>query len=62
MKKNDEKTKKRVCLGLLTHPLIISANLSPCKGKSFQYQAINKAFALTGRLANCYYTQGVALG
>ena len=22
MKKNDEKTKKRVCLGLLTHPLI----------------------------------------
>ena len=24
--------------------------------------AINKAFALTGRLANCYYTQGDALG
>ena len=41
---------------------ITAANLSPCKGKSFQYQAINKAFALTGRLADCYYTQGVALG
>ena len=40
----------------------MDANLSPCKGKSFQYQAINKAFALTGRLADCYYTQGVALG
>ena len=42
--------------------VILCANLSPCKGKSFQYQAINKAFALTGRLADCYYTQGVALG
>ena len=40
----------------------MGANLSPCKGKSFQYQAINKAFALTGRLADCYYTQGAALG
>ncbi len=28
----------------------MDANLSPCKGKSFQYQAINKAFALTGRV------------
>ena len=36
--------------------------LSPCKGKSFKYRAINKAFALTGRLADCYYTQGAALG
>ena len=33
-----------------------------CKGKSFQYQAINKAFALTGRLADSHYTQGAALG
>ena len=24
--------------------------------------AINKAFALTGRLIDCYYTQGDALG
>ena len=26
------------------------------------YQAIYKAFALTGRLADCHYTQGAALG
>ena len=26
---------------------IMDANLSPCKGKSFKYRAINKAFALT---------------
>ena len=39
------------------------ANLSPCKGKSFETPgAICKAFALTGRLADCLYTQGVALG
>ena len=39
------------------------ANLSPCKGKSFKTPgAICKAFALTGRLADCLYTQGVALG
>ncbi len=25
-------------------------------------QAIYKAFALTGRLADCHYTQGAALG
>ena len=42
--------------------VFMDANLSPCKGKSFQYQVINKAFALTGRLADCYYTQGVVLG
>ena len=28
----------------------------------FNPQAINKAFALTGRLVDCHYTQGVALG
>ena len=39
------------------------ANLSPCKGKSFKTPgAICKAFALTGRIADCLYTQGVALG
>ena len=39
------------------------ANLSPCKGKNFKTPgAICKAFALTGRLADCLYTQGVALG
>ena len=34
----------------------------PVRAKALKYQAINKAFALTGRLANCYYTQGDALG
>ena len=42
--------------------VITFANLSPCKGKSFKTQAIFKAFALTGRLADCLYTQGAALG
>ena len=40
----------------------MNAKPSPCKGKSFKKQAINKAFALTGRLVDCYYTQGGALG
>ena len=35
---------------------------TPCKGKSFKILSDNKAFALTGRLADCYYTQGAALG
>ena len=36
---------------------------TPCKGKSFKTPGKNhKAFALTGRLADCYYTQGDALG
>ena len=34
----------------------------PVRAKALKYRAINKAFALTGRLADCYYTQGVALG
>ena len=42
--------------------VIMVANLSPCKGKSFQIPSNIKAFALTGRLADCYYTQGDALG
>ena len=43
--------------------VVLDANLSPCKGKSFETPgAICKAFALTGRLADCLYTQGVALG
>ena len=43
--------------------VIMFANLSPCKGKSFKTPgAICKAVALTGRLADCLYTQGVALG
>ena len=39
------------------------ANFTPCKGKSFKtHTEIYKAFALTGRIADCYYTQGAALG
>ena len=43
--------------------VITDANLSPCKGKSFKkLQTKHKAFALTGRLTDCHYTQGDALG
>ena len=38
------------------------ANLSPCKGKSFKEPDDYKAFALTGRIADCHYPQGAALG
>ena len=34
----------------------------PVRAKAFKYLAIYKAFALTGRLIDCYYTQGDALG
>ena len=34
----------------------------PVRAKALKLQAIHKAFALTGRLADCYYTQGAALG
>ena len=34
----------------------------PVRAKALKLQAIYKAFALTGRLADCHYTQGVALG
>ena len=30
--------------------------------KALKYLAVYKAFALTGRLADCHYTQGDALG
>ena len=42
--------------------LLRTQTCRPVRAKAFKYQAINKAFALTGRLADCYYTQGVALG
>ena len=32
------------------------------RAKALKLQAIHKAFALAGRLADCYYTQGDALG
>ena len=34
----------------------------PVRAKALKLQAIHKAFDLTGRLADCYYTQGDALG
>ena len=34
----------------------------PERAKASKNEAIYKAFALTGRFADCYYTQGVALG
>ena len=37
--------------------------LGALKGKSFKtHTEIYKAFALTGRIAHCHYTQGAALG
>ena len=43
--------------------VIMFANLAPCKGKSFiNFRVSFKAFALTGRIADYYYTQGAALG
>ena len=36
--------------------------MRPVRAKALKYWAIYKAFALTGRLADCYYTQGAALG
>ena len=37
-------------------------NTLPVRAKTLKLQATNKAFSLTGRLADCYYTQGAALG
>ena len=34
----------------------------PVRAKALKIKAIHKAFALTGRLAHCYNTQGAALG
>ncbi len=42
--------------------LLRTQTCRPVRAKAFKYQAIYKAFALTGRLADCYYTQGDALG
>ena len=42
--------------------LLRAQTCRPVRAKALKYQAINKAFALTGRLADCYYTQGAALG
>ena len=42
--------------------LLWSHIVAPVRAKALKNQAIYKAFALTGRLADCYYTQGDALG
>ena len=34
----------------------------PVRAKALKIKATHKAFALTGRLADCHYTQGAALG
>ena len=34
----------------------------PVRAKALKIKAIHKAFALTGRLVDCHYTQGVTLG
>ena len=34
----------------------------PVRAKALKYRTIYKAFALTGRLADCHCTQGDALG
>ena len=42
--------------------LLRTRTCRPVRAKALKYWAIYKAFALTGRLADCHYTQGVALG
>ena len=42
--------------------LLRTQTCRPVRAKALKYQTINKAFALTGRLADCHYTQGDALG
>ena len=42
--------------------LLQTQTCRPVRAKALKLQAIFKAFALTGRLADCHYTQGVALG
>nr|WP_294705086.1 hypothetical protein [Prevotella sp.] len=37
-------------------------NTLPVRAKALKLLAIFKAFALTGRIADCHYTQGAALG
>jgi hypothetical protein len=42
--------------------LSCSQTWRPVRAKALLIAGIFKAVALTGRLADCYYTQGVALG
>ena len=40
----------------------LDAICRPVRAKALKYRTIYKAFALTGRLADCHCTQGDALG
>ena len=42
--------------------LSCSQTCRPVRAKALKLLAIFKAFALTGRIADCHYTQGAALG
>ena len=42
--------------------LACSQTCRPVRAKALKLLTIYKAFALTGCLADCHYTQGVALG
>ena len=42
--------------------LSCSQTWRPVRAKALKLLTIYKAFALTGRLADCHYTQGAALG
>ena len=42
--------------------LACSQTCRPVRAKALKLLAIFKAFALTGRIADCHYTQGAALG
>ena len=58
--KNGLKAQKLLAQGIALG--IIAISKAPCKGKSFKIPGIYKAFALTGRRADCLCTQGDALG
>ena len=42
--------------------LLQTQTCRPVRAKALKYLTVYKAFALTGRLADCHYTQGAALG
>ena len=42
--------------------LLQTQTCRPVRAKALKLQATHKAFALTGRLVDCYDTQGDALG
>ena len=42
--------------------LLRAQTCRPVRAKALKLQTKHKAFALTGRLADCYYTQGVGPG